>query len=346
MELLVVISIISLLFGLLLPTLSAARESALRAKCGAERRQLILAMFQWGLDNRDLYPTATGTQDGAGYTGLAPDIYPNWHRSYFAGGDLGMMSNRLNLQNGYNMMPMITMARKSYLDDPRMLFCPSFGRTQLRGKDPATYGSLIMLFLDQMPNNWRIITRGDLNLRGTALNGDTTFMGIVTHPIANRTGVWAESLGQPNVRFEWILTNARLRATLQSFNGISYTPINDTNNNSVWGVSPILASCANYNTQTAATSAAAAVAFTDINSGTGVSHYTLGLNAGMIDGSVKWITRDQVIAKGYVGGGTANTSYNTSTGRPFNDGAYMYNTRSQGNPRDNFHSYARIFDGD
>ena len=55
-ELLVVISIIALLIGILLPTLGAARKTALRMKSNARVRGILAACIQYSQSNQDSYP--------------------------------------------------------------------------------------------------------------------------------------------------------------------------------------------------------------------------------------------------------------------------------------------------
>jgi prepilin-type N-terminal cleavage/methylation domain-containing protein/prepilin-type processing-associated H-X9-DG protein len=65
-ELLVVIGIIALLIGILLPSLSKAREQSRRIKCASNIRQIILAAFLRAQDNPKrpiLFPQVSGGQD-------------------------------------------------------------------------------------------------------------------------------------------------------------------------------------------------------------------------------------------------------------------------------------------
>ncbi|MEA2734296.1 MAG: hypothetical protein QOE14_747 [Humisphaera sp.] len=55
-ELLVVIGIIAILIGILLPTIARARESARRASCLSNLRQVGMAMRFYAYDNRDQVP--------------------------------------------------------------------------------------------------------------------------------------------------------------------------------------------------------------------------------------------------------------------------------------------------
>src|SRR5258706_6063764 len=65
-ELLVVIGIIALLISILLPSLSRARETANRVKCGSNLRQIGQAMLLYANENNGNYPrtywnTGSGT---------------------------------------------------------------------------------------------------------------------------------------------------------------------------------------------------------------------------------------------------------------------------------------------
>ena len=59
-ELLVVIAIIAILAALILPTLSKAREQAIRVHCKSNERQQLLALFIYAHENKDFLPEDTG----------------------------------------------------------------------------------------------------------------------------------------------------------------------------------------------------------------------------------------------------------------------------------------------
>ena len=65
-ELLVVISIIAILAGMLLPAISLVRESARKANCGSNQRQIVLAMITYCSENDGSWPYCQGTDASYG----------------------------------------------------------------------------------------------------------------------------------------------------------------------------------------------------------------------------------------------------------------------------------------
>jgi prepilin-type N-terminal cleavage/methylation domain-containing protein len=74
-ELLVVIAIIAILASMLLPTLARTKESARRAHCISNLRQVFLACKSFALEKRGDYPWHTDTLDGGTY---GPDAQESW----------------------------------------------------------------------------------------------------------------------------------------------------------------------------------------------------------------------------------------------------------------------------
>jgi prepilin-type N-terminal cleavage/methylation domain-containing protein len=64
-ELLIVVAIIALLFGILLPAMASARRSAKAVVCGANLRRIGMALNMYAKDNRDFYPRALPLAPGA-----------------------------------------------------------------------------------------------------------------------------------------------------------------------------------------------------------------------------------------------------------------------------------------
>lgn len=146
-ELLVVIAIIGILVALLLPAIQAARESARKAQCQNQLKQIGLAMHNH-LNSLSVFPTG-----GDGYN---PNI-----RNYLSGTDVNNPANSTGTPNGpnqqglgwgYQILPFLeesslkgitTMGRLASAEIP-LYFCPS---RRPNGKSFAFSGGLNLPYL-------------------------------------------------------------------------------------------------------------------------------------------------------------------------------------------------------
>jgi prepilin-type N-terminal cleavage/methylation domain-containing protein len=124
-ELLVVIGIIALLVSILLPTLAAARQSAVRAQCLSNQRQMVQALVMYATQSKkgSFPPTLYGADNyGSNYC----------YHPAFTGSDY--LANRLSA-DGYIGLGYIVRAR--LLKEPRAFYCP--GIESVAGADPLKY---------------------------------------------------------------------------------------------------------------------------------------------------------------------------------------------------------------
>ena len=118
-ELLVVIGIIAILIGILLPTLGRARESARRASCLSNLRQVGMAMRFYAHDNRDQVPLGyrIGNKqfNSMVYSSTQKLVLFGW--LYAAGGGVG---GGVGSAGGYMKTPMVFFCPSD--NDPRSMF--------------------------------------------------------------------------------------------------------------------------------------------------------------------------------------------------------------------------------
>jgi prepilin-type N-terminal cleavage/methylation domain-containing protein len=127
-ELLVVIGIIALLISILLPSLSKARENAVRVQCSSNLRQWGLGLSQYFVNNKGYFP----------YNG--PAILPNWPDR---GWDTSW--NNTCVQQFFEQY-LIKNGTVNERQKDNVLYCPSQEWHRAQGNDNSGTGGLIGYF--------------------------------------------------------------------------------------------------------------------------------------------------------------------------------------------------------
>jgi len=117
-ELLVVVGIIALLISILLPALAKARQSATRVQCLSNTRQIAIAAFAYGNDNKGMLPGCVWTGAGS-----VPQFTHQWYLDFPSQGSDQITGIGKLVQRGY-LTP----------GDLRVIYCP--GRDI---NDPLSY---------------------------------------------------------------------------------------------------------------------------------------------------------------------------------------------------------------
>lgn len=311
-ELLVVISIITLLVAVLLPALARAREAAQRATCLSDRRQNGMQVVLYGNDRKNRLPSATARVDANGYSGLEPSRMTHQHGATdpaFSNITLTNIENN-QIQENNRVFALGTLTRFGYVSDPRSLYCTGFERkpSSFSGTGLGVFPS--DFFLDSPTNtaDWRSLISGEL-----AFSGQRWRLGI-----AHYFGVYLST------------------AATRDFTTLDYV---ERHWSSDARVAPLLISCRQTNWYEGGTAASRAAMVNGLH----LSHRAEGTNAVSVDGSARWYGADAVREAGWVGGTNADSGYNDRLTHLAN---WMVNTKATGNggshATSNFVQYARI----
>jgi prepilin-type N-terminal cleavage/methylation domain-containing protein len=196
-ELLVVIAVISVLAALLLPALQGALESARRISCLSQHRQVSLAttffaddhddhlprvVEDWQSGNRDLVSDGNTTNFYCGITSYS------WGqgRKWCGGANFRHRNGPNNQCIGFG-----ALLGKGYVDDPALMWCPTFIRPPLREGPSALIGQWHWDYRGTLLNNsseeinpyediWGAIERGEDDWVPAGVRG-TYFTGIAQH---------------------------------------------------------------------------------------------------------------------------------------------------------------------
>ena len=179
-ELLVVISIISVLIALLLPALARARSLANQMACASNQRQIGVAMYEWADDNKGFAPgCGQGFGMGAGQLVPVPGVNNvtyalpnlNWHYAFqLPAGN----AQRLVLPEG-------ALLAKGYITSPAVYVCPSMERI-VAGLAAKYFASARFIYTYEY--HFNIMFTGVNNQQFSACPATGKPFGVSTYPQA------------------------------------------------------------------------------------------------------------------------------------------------------------------
>jgi prepilin-type N-terminal cleavage/methylation domain-containing protein len=269
-ELLVVIAIISILAAMLLPALENAIDSARRASCMGERRQLGLCIFTFADDHDGLVPHPVDDWRTTGNREMG--LQCDWRRDYCY-----YLWGHNNTATSLGVL-----AAFGYVPDPKLLFCPDFKRVRTHPD----------MNLDTNLDCWAYLLEQHDNYAGYYW----TYAGVAEYfalkgPWIN-TEIWPKGWTKYNISLDYLgehwATDTQVSCILAScanyaVNNMPYEPYTDS-----WGT---------YRTGD--------TRFGPFQDSSGdpirISHELKGVNAVFVDGSSRWIAREEVTWTGTEG---------------------------------------------